>query len=75
MVGYPGRTQRHQTWAEVKETTEWAFPRFVEGAQEQIAILEELAKTDPELKIKAAGRVRGLDNSMKNRKGQSSTAS
>ena len=53
VVGYPGRTQRHQTWAEVKETTEWAFPRFVEGAQEQIAILEELAKTDPELAIKA----------------------
>jgi hypothetical protein len=70
VVGYPGRTQRHQTWAEVKETTEWAFPRFVKGAQEQIAILEELGKTDPELKIKAAGRVRGLNNSLTNRKGQ-----
>jgi len=70
VVGYPGRTQRHQTWAEVKETTEWSFPRFVKGAQEQIAILEELGKTDPELKIKAAGRVRGLNNSLTNRKGQ-----
>ena len=26
VVGYPGRTQRHQTYAEVKETTEWALP-------------------------------------------------
>ena len=29
VVGYPGRTQRHQTYAEVKETTEWTFPRFI----------------------------------------------
>ena len=26
VVGYPGRTQRHQTYAEVKETTEWTLP-------------------------------------------------
>src|SRR5512136_3076570 len=56
VVGYPGRTQRHQTYAEVKETTEWAFPRVVKTYQEQIAILEALGKTDPELKIKVAGR-------------------
>jgi len=70
VVGYPGRTQRHQTYAEVKETTEWAFPRVVKTYQEQIAILEELGKKDPELKIKVAGRLRGLNNSLTNRKGQ-----
>ncbi|HXK12037.1 MAG TPA: S46 family peptidase [Vicinamibacteria bacterium] len=70
VVGYPGRTQRHQTYAEVKETTEWAFPRFVRGAEEQIALLEALGKTDPELKIKAAARLRGLNNALTNRKGQ-----
>ena len=70
MVGYPGRTQRHQTYAEVRDTTEWSFPRFIRSAEEQIAILEALGKTDPELKIKAAGRVRGLNNSLTNRRGQ-----
>jgi hypothetical protein len=70
VVGYPGRTQRHQTFAEVRDTTEWSFPRFVKGAEEQIAILDALGKTDPELKIKAAGRVRGLNNALTNRKGQ-----
>jgi hypothetical protein len=70
VVGYPGRTQRHQTYAEVKETTEWTFPRVVKTYQEQIAILEELGKKDPELKIKVAGRLRGLNNSLTNRKGQ-----
>ena len=69
VVGYPGRTQRHQTYAEVKDTTEWSFPRFIKSAEEQIAILEALGKTDPELKIKAAGRVRGLNNSLTNRTG------
>jgi hypothetical protein len=70
VVGYPGRTQRHQTYAEVKEATEWLFPRVVRTYEEQIRILEELGKTDPELKIKVAGRLRGLNNSLTNRKGQ-----
>ena len=25
VAGYPGRTQRHQTYAQVKETTEWSY--------------------------------------------------
>jgi len=69
VVGYPGRTQRHQTYAEVKETTEWTFPWVVKTYREQIALLEELGR-DPELKIKAAARVRRLNNSLTNRKGQ-----
>jgi hypothetical protein len=70
VVGYPGRTQRHQTFAEVKDTTDWSFPRFIKAAEEQLAILEALGKTDKELQIKAAGRVRGLNNSLTNRRGQ-----
>jgi hypothetical protein len=70
VVGYPGRTQRHQTFAEVRGTTEWAFPRTVRTYQEQIAILEGLVKADPALGIKAAGRLQGLNNSLTNRKGQ-----
>ncbi len=70
VVGYPGRTQRHQTWAEVKDTTEWSFPWFVKAAEEQIAILETLGNTDEELQIKVAGRVRGLNNALTNRRGQ-----
>jgi hypothetical protein len=69
VVGYPGRTQRHQTYAEVRETTEWAFPRVIRTYQEQIDLLEALGKTDPELAIKAASRLRGLNNALTNRKG------
>ena len=69
VVGYPGRTQRHQTYAEVKETTEWTFPRFIKTSQEQIDILETLGRTNEELQIKAASRLRGLNNYLTNRKG------
>jgi hypothetical protein len=69
VVGYPGRTQRHQTYAEVRETTEWAFPHVIRTYQEQIDLLEALGRTDPELAIKAASRLRGLNNALTNRKG------
>ena len=69
VVGYPGRTQRHQTFAEVRETTQWSFPRVIRTYQQQIEILEALGKNDKELQIKATGRLRGLNNTLTNRKG------
>jgi hypothetical protein len=68
VTGYPGRTQRHQTYAQVKETTEWAMPRSIRLAQEQLAILEQVSK-DKALAIKVAGRVQGLNNGLTNQKG------
>ncbi len=69
VVGYPGRTQRHQTYQEVKSTTEWSFPRTIRQYQEQIDLLEKLRRQDPDLAIKAASRLRSLNNVLTNRKG------
>jgi len=69
VVGYPGRTQRHQTYGEVKETTEWAMPRSIRLAQEQLEILDGLSKQDKALALKVAGRVQGLNNGLTNTKG------
>ncbi len=69
VVGYPGRTQRHQTYAEVKETVEWAMPRSVRLAEEQLAIIDRLTKNDQALALKAAGRVQGLNNGLTNTRG------
>ena len=69
VAGYPGRTQRHQTYAQVKETTEWRMPRSIRLAQEQLAILDQLSKQDKALAIKVAGRVQGLNNNLTNQKG------
>ena len=69
VAGYPGRTQRHQTYAQVKETTEWSMPRSIRLAQEQLAILEQLSKQDKAIALKVAGRVQGLNNTLTNQKG------
>ncbi|MGB7621058.1 MAG: S46 family peptidase [Terriglobia bacterium] len=69
VVGYPGRTLRHQTYSEVKETTEWSFPRSIRLAQEQLAILDKLTKENKAVAIKVAGRVQGLNNGLTNQKG------
>jgi hypothetical protein len=69
VAGYPGRTQRHQTYAQVKETTEWTMPRSIRLAEEQLAILDQLSKQDNALAIKVAGRVQGLNNNLTNQKG------
>jgi hypothetical protein len=69
VVGYPGRTQRHQTHAEVKATTEWSMPRSIRFAEEQLAILDKLSKQDKAFAIKVAGRVQGLNNGLTNTKG------
>ncbi len=69
VAGYPGRTQRHQTYAQVKETTEWTMPRSIRLAQEQLAILDQLTKKDPAVALKIAGRVLGLNNNLTNQKG------
>jgi hypothetical protein len=69
VAGYPGRTQRHQTYAEVKETTEWRMPRSIRLAQEQLVILEKLSKQDKTIALHVAGRVQGLNNGLTNQKG------
>lgn len=69
VTGYPGRTQRHQTYAEVKETTEWRMPRAIRLAKEQLEILEQLSKRDKAVALKVAGRVQGLNNGLTNQTG------
>ncbi|MDD5543963.1 MAG: S46 family peptidase [Acidobacteriia bacterium] len=69
VVGYPGRTQRHRTYNEVKETTEWAFPRSIRLFQEQLDILDKMTHDNKALAIKVAGRVQGLNNTLTNYRG------
>ncbi|HYK89089.1 MAG TPA: S46 family peptidase, partial [Acidobacteriota bacterium] len=69
VVGYPGRTMRHQTYSEVKETTGWTYPRAIRLAQEQLAIIDRLTKDNKALALKLAGRIQGLNNTLTNQKG------
>lgn len=69
VVGYPGKTQRHYTYEEVKNTVEWVYPETIRRYEEQIEILEELGRDDEALRIKASGLLRGRHNYLTNRKG------
>jgi hypothetical protein len=69
VVGYPGRTMRHRTFAEIKETTGWTLPRSIRLAEEQLALIDKLVANDKELAIKLSGRVQGLNNGLTNYKG------
>ncbi len=64
VAGYPGRTQRHETFAQVKERTQWTLPRAIRRAKEQLTLLEEVTKGDKALEIKAEQRKRGLNNGL-----------
>lgn len=70
VAGYPGATRRLETYADVKRMVEWTLPRSISRAEDQLAILNKLSEDDPETRIKAATRIRGLNNSLTNNRGK-----
>ena len=69
VVGYPGTTERHQTYAEIEGTVEWSLPRSIRLWEEQLAVIEKVTKDNPALALKVAGRVQGLNNGLTNSRG------
>jgi len=70
VTGYPGFTRRHETYEEIRRMVEWSLPRSIERAEDQIALLEAVSKDDPDIRIKVANRVRGLNNGLTNNRGK-----
>jgi hypothetical protein len=68
-VGFPGRTQRYQTTAEIAQLAQWNLPRAIHRAEELIAILGEIARASPELAIKIESRQRSLNNRLTKNRG------
>ena len=69
VVGFPGVTQRHRTYSEIAESTDWQLPRSIRRSTEQLAILDELARSSPELAIKVERRIRALNNGLTKNRG------
>jgi len=68
--GYPGRTFRYRTAAEVRAAHEFAMPRFVELARDLIALLEAENLRGREVELANYARIRGLANTRKKYEGQ-----
>ncbi len=64
VVGYPGRTSRHGTFGEVRESVEYSIPRRVRSSEEQVAILKTLGAESEDLAIKVDRRIGGLENGL-----------
>ena len=70
MLGYPGRTYRHQTshfWAYDEEVR---MPYVVDWYGWQIALMEKMGEGDRGITLKHLSRKKGLSNTMKNYQGK-----
>ncbi len=70
VAGYPGKTSRLKTAAEVAAAVDWYYPRRIARFEQYIDTLELTAGSDEGLKIKAEPILRSLNNGLTNSKGQ-----
>jgi hypothetical protein len=69
VMGYPGTTYRNYTAAELSLDID-TLGRRIKDFQETIAFFEAAGKTNKEVEIRYAGRVKGLYNGLKNYQGK-----
>ena len=69
VAGYPGRTQRLKTAYEAQQAADWYYSRQIALYEAHIAVLEGVGKDRPDVAIKAASRLRGLQNYLANFRG------
>ncbi len=62
VVGYPGRTSRISTAAEIHHDVEWFYPYFIEQSKQRYAIAEEHLKDPGETGIKAVVMKQSVQN-------------
>ena len=64
VAGYPGQTNRLRTADEVEDNVSWGYPYRIKFCEENLAILDQITKDNPDLKIKATPIIRNLGNSL-----------
>jgi hypothetical protein len=69
VAGYPGRTNRLKTADEARDAASFFYPYSIKRMEETVAVLEALAKSDPELAIKVNRTLRGQANYLTNNRG------
>ncbi|MCH7779377.1 MAG: S46 family peptidase [Acidobacteria bacterium] len=69
VVGYPGRTSRYRLPSELENTFEWAYPTTRRIFDRILEIIAEQSVGRPDVELKYAATVSGLNNANKNRQG------
>ncbi|APP83798.1 S46 family peptidase [Xanthomonas hortorum] len=70
VAGYPGRTNRYALAAEFDNTAGWTYPVVGRHYKDVIALIEQAGKQNPDIQVKYASTVAGLNNAAKNYDGQ-----
>ncbi len=70
ILGFPGTTKRWNTAAETANEVQANYPERVALLAQYIELLEKMSTRDEGVKIKNAGVLKGLYNSIKNSRGQ-----
>jgi hypothetical protein len=70
VAGYPARTSRLVTAAEMNAAIESDIPYIIDYCEKYLGVLEPLAAKDADLAIKAETYIRGLANALTNYRGQ-----
>jgi Peptidase S46 len=66
VAGYPGRTFRYRTAAEVANMQSYVYPTTIKYATDLNNILREMGKNNRDVDIANANRIKGNDNVLKN---------
>lgn len=69
IMGYPGTSKRWYTAAEIGTQVQTNYPERIAILAEYIELLEKVSAADEAVKIKNAGILQGLNNSIKNNRG------
>jgi len=70
ILGYPGRTFRHQPAAFYEYHEKYFLPFHADWFAWQIEMMETAGKSDQEVAIRLSSRIKGLANRMKNYRGK-----
>ena len=70
ILGYPGRTYRHQTWSYMAYERTSRMPFVADLNEWQIKTMEDLGRADRATALKFDARIKGLANTMKNYRGK-----
>ncbi|WEN13631.1 S46 family peptidase [Rhodanobacter sp. AS-Z3] len=70
VVGYPGRTNRYRLAEEVQSAIDWTYPTQIKVYEDTLNIINTAGKVNPDVAVKYASMVAGLNNYLKNFGGQ-----
>ncbi|MBK8285621.1 MAG: S46 family peptidase [Ahniella sp.] len=70
LAGFPSRTNRNRTAAELQNVIEWQYPRSIKAMNEVMAVIEAAGEADPKVAMKYAAMLQSIANYEKNFRGQ-----